>query len=143
MEQANTVLVVEDEADIRNLVAINLRRAGFEVLTAEDGTRVCRSRSSSTPPVVVLDLMLPDMSGLRDLRPDPRVEGDGTHPVLMLTARTEEDDKNRRASRQGPTTTSPSRSAFASSCSACRPRRAAPPASRRGTPMQRRSSAAS
>jgi two-component system phosphate regulon response regulator PhoB len=93
MEQANTVLVVEDEADIRNLVAINLRRAGFEVLTAEDGTQGLSLALQQHPPVVVLDLMLPDMSGY-EICAQIRASKEMAHThVLMLTARTEEDDK--------------------------------------------------
>ncbi len=87
------VLVVEDEDDIRNLVVLNLRRAGFDVLAAADGTEGLALAAAHRPPVVLLDLMLPDMSGrdicarLRD-NPDTR----SAH-VIMVTARGEEQDR--------------------------------------------------
>ena len=88
-----SVLVVEDEEDIRNLVALNLRRAGFRVLTAGDGRQALALAREHQPPVVLLDLMLPDMSGTEicaELRADPRTRE--LH-VIMVTARTEESDR--------------------------------------------------
>ncbi len=87
------VLVVEDEDDIRNLVVMNLRRAGFDVLDAPDGATALALARAHRPPVVLLDLMLPDRSGTdicRALRSSP----DTAHAyVIMLTARGEEDDR--------------------------------------------------
>ena len=93
MADSVSVLVVEDEEDIRNLVALNLRRAGFEVLTAGDGTTALALARAHVPPVVLLDLMLPDMSGTeicQALRDDPAPRG---VYVIMVTARTEESDR--------------------------------------------------
>ncbi len=87
------VLVVEDEDDIRDLVEMNLRRAGFEVLPAADGATALDLARVHQPPIVLLDLMLPDMSGkdiCRRLRADPQMED---AYVIMLTARTEEEDR--------------------------------------------------
>lgn len=88
-----TVLVVEDEDDIRDLVEMNLRRAGFEVLPARDGAEALSLARTHLPPVVLLDLMLPDMSGTdicARLRADPATSA--AH-VIMVTARTEEGDR--------------------------------------------------
>jgi len=88
-----SVLVVEDEDDIRNLVALHLRRAGFRVLTAGDGERALQLAQQNQPPVVLLDLMLPDMSGneiCAALRASPETRD--TY-VIMVTARTEEEDR--------------------------------------------------
>ncbi|MEL6343891.1 MAG: response regulator [Myxococcota bacterium] len=93
MSETVSVLVVEDEEDIRNLVALNLRKAGFRVLTAGDGSRAMALAREHRPPVVLLDLMLPDMSGTEiceALRADPDTRE--TY-VIMVTARTDESDR--------------------------------------------------
>ncbi len=87
------ILVVDDEPDIRNLVALHLRKEGHRVLTASDGSQALRLARERRPALVILDLMLPDISGTeicRRLRADPETQG---IPVLMLTARTEEIDR--------------------------------------------------
>lgn len=92
-EVRGPVLIVDDEADIRNLVAINLRREGFEVLTAADGTEGLELARTNDISLVILDLMLPDIQGTevcRRLRAEP---GTAEVPVLMLTARDEEIDR--------------------------------------------------
>lgn len=87
-----TVLVVEDEGDILDLITVNLTREGFHVLgagTGEEGLALARGEA---PDLLVLDLMLPGMDGLqvcRELRADPRTRA---LPVLILTARGEEAD---------------------------------------------------
>ena len=63
MEESIQVLVVEDEDDIRNLVAMNLKRAGFDVLEAPDGATALDLADRHRPPVILLDRMLPDISG--------------------------------------------------------------------------------
>ena len=85
-----TVMVVEDDAFVRELVAFHLARAGFAVLEAGDGASALRSLGETD--VVVLDRMLPDVSGMDVLRalragPHPLI------PVLMLTARATEVDR--------------------------------------------------
>ncbi|MDP6932330.1 MAG: response regulator transcription factor [Myxococcota bacterium] len=87
------VLVVEDEADIRNLLVLNLRRAGFEVLAAEDGATGLELLAAHRPPVVLLDLMLPDMNGhevCEKIRGNPDT---ARTFVIMVTALTEEEDR--------------------------------------------------
>jgi two-component system, OmpR family, phosphate regulon response regulator PhoB len=87
------VLVVEDEDDIRNLVVMNLKRAGFGVLDAADGAAGLALAKAHRPPVVLLDLMLPDMSG-RDICARLRDDPDTSHAhVIMVTAMGEERDR--------------------------------------------------
>jgi two-component system phosphate regulon response regulator PhoB len=89
----STVLVVEDEAAIGELIAINLRHAGFEVTLAADADIAQREVDRELPDLVLLDWMLPGQSGLQLAR---RWRGDARTrelPLIMLTARAEEADK--------------------------------------------------
>src|SRR5438128_1113022 len=87
------ILVVEDERAIREMVAFGLRRAGFEVVEAED-TRGARARiADRRPDLVLVDWMLPDMSGLELTRALKKDKDTRDVPVIMLTARAEEQDK--------------------------------------------------
>jgi two-component system, OmpR family, phosphate regulon response regulator PhoB len=89
----STILVVEDEAAIAELVAINLRHAGFDVDLATDAESAQRSIDRMLPDLVLLDWMLPGQSGLalaRSWRAAPRTR---FLPIIMLTARAEEADK--------------------------------------------------
>src|SRR4051812_22814500 len=92
-ETNELVLVVDDEEDIRKLVAFNLGEAGFRVESVENGNDALAAASKSRPSVVVLDLMLPDISGMevcRRLRADDAV---ADAAILMLTARGDEYDR--------------------------------------------------
>jgi len=88
-----SVLIIEDETDFAEVMAMNLRRASFEVRmtrTGEGGIREARHRR---PDLVLLDLMLPDLSGTevcRQLKQDPATRD---VPVIMVTARGEEVDR--------------------------------------------------
>ncbi len=87
------ILVVEDERPIREMVAFGLRRAGFDVVEAED-TREARARiADRRPDLVLIDWMLPDMSGLELTRALKKDKETREVPVIMLTARAEEQDK--------------------------------------------------
>jgi two-component system phosphate regulon response regulator PhoB len=89
---SETVLVVEDEADILDVIQHNLKRAGYEVITAENGTDGLRRVRDSAPDLVVLDLMLPGMDGLDVCR---RIKEDvltRATPILIVSARGEESD---------------------------------------------------
>ena len=87
------ILVVEDERPIREMVAFGLRRAGFEVVEAED-TREARARiADRRPDLVLVDWMLPDMSGLELTRSLKKDKDMREVPIIMLTARAEEQDK--------------------------------------------------
>jgi two-component system, OmpR family, phosphate regulon response regulator PhoB len=87
------ILVVEDERPIREMVAFGLRRAGFDVVEAED-TREARARiADRRPDLVLVDWMLPDMSGLELTRALKKDKDMRDVPIIMLTARAEEQDK--------------------------------------------------
>ncbi len=86
----STVLVVEDDRAILDAVAYNLRREGHTVLTAGDGVEGLRLAREHEPDVIVLDIMLPRMSGLDVCR---AVREERPVPIVMLTARDSERDK--------------------------------------------------
>jgi DNA-binding response OmpR family regulator len=84
------ILVVDDEPNIREVVSLYLRRDGHSVISAADGEEALRLYRQSQPDLVVLDLMLPKVSGLEVCR---RIQADERVPVVMLTARGEEEDR--------------------------------------------------
>jgi len=87
------VLVVEDERSIRDMLAFNLTRAGFAVEGAGDGREARAAIADGYPDLVLMDWMLPDVSGLeltRQLKRDPDTR---EIPIIMVTARAEEDDR--------------------------------------------------
>ncbi len=87
-----TILIVDDEPDIQELIRYNLKKEGFHVLTAGSATEAFAAVNRRHPDAIILDLMLPDMSGTivcRRLKADDRTR----HiPVIMLTAKSEEMD---------------------------------------------------
>jgi two-component system alkaline phosphatase synthesis response regulator PhoP len=86
------ILVVDDEADIRELVRLNLMREGYDVLECETGEQALQLSRAQIPDLVVLDLMLPGMDGLevcRKLKADPKTM---QTPIVILTAKGEEAD---------------------------------------------------
>ncbi len=85
------ILVVDDEPSIVTLLIFNLEKAGFSVITAEDGNKGLELALSEKPALIVLDLMLPGMDGM-DVCKTLRHEKVNT-PILMLTAKDEEFDK--------------------------------------------------
>lgn len=88
-----TILVVEDEPAIQELIAFNLRQAGHQPLRAHNAEQALNLVSNALPDLVLLDWMLPGMSGIdlaRRLRHDKRTKA---VPIIMLTARSEEQDK--------------------------------------------------
>jgi DNA-binding response OmpR family regulator len=95
MGEGNTVLVIEDETHIAIVVEYNLKRDGFEVYLAEDGTSGLELARKIIPDVILLDWMLPGMDGLEvltELKNDKTTE----HiPVFMLTAKGMASDINR------------------------------------------------
>jgi phosphate regulon transcriptional regulator PhoB len=87
------ILVVEDEPDIRKLVHYNLTQERFQVLEAEDGEKALKMIQREPPNLVVLDLMLPGLSGLELCR-NLRGRAETAHlPILMLTAKAGEADR--------------------------------------------------
>lgn len=87
------ILIVEDERAIRDMIAFALRRAGMEVICAEDALAAQQAIGERVPDLVLLDWMLPGMSGLEYARRLKRDELTREVPVIMLTARGEEDDR--------------------------------------------------
>jgi two-component system phosphate regulon response regulator PhoB len=87
------ILVVDDEADLAELVAFNLRQAGHTVVVAQNGSTALAEIRRHKPDLVLLDLMLPDISGLEVCRRLRRDKETIRLPVLMLTAKGEELDR--------------------------------------------------
>ncbi len=87
---AATILVVDDEPNITQLLKLYLSRSGFQVETAASGEEALRKTRALRPDLIVLDLKLPDIDGLEVCR---RVRAEGDTPLIMLTARDEDIDK--------------------------------------------------
>lgn len=87
---ASHILVVDDEALVREVIATYLEREGYRVTSSADGVEARRLLQTTSPDLVILDVMLPGRSGL-DLLADLRREG--TTPAILLTARVEEADR--------------------------------------------------
>ncbi len=86
------IVIADDDADIRELVVFKLRHDGHEVIPVGDGAAAVEACSSQDPDLVILDVMMPGMSGLdaaRALRQDASMDG---LPIIMLTARAQESD---------------------------------------------------
>ncbi len=92
MAEAPRILVVDDEDDILDLLRYNLEKEGFRVDQASDGVEAVLAASAQVPDLIILDVMMPRMDGLeacRRIRELPALKGT---PIVMLTARGEEDD---------------------------------------------------
>lgn len=89
------ILIVEDEAALQKLLAYNLEAAGFEVAQAFDGEEALTLLAERTPDLVVVDWMVPQLSGIELLRRVRRRPEHAHIPVVMLTARAEESDRLR------------------------------------------------
>lgn len=87
------ILIVEDEIDIANLVAFNLERAGYKVSIAADGREGLEQILQLQPSLVILDLMLPGMNGYQVLKEMQRDSRSHAIPVLMLTAKSQTEDR--------------------------------------------------
>jgi two-component system phosphate regulon response regulator PhoB len=90
---SKSILIIEDEKDIVDLIAYHLKQSGFSVLTALDGASGLEQAKKQRPSLIILDLMLPQMDGkdvCRTLKGNPLTQ---SIPVLMLTAKAEEMDR--------------------------------------------------
>ena len=87
------ILVIEDERPIREMIAFGLRRAGFDVREAEDCRSARAELADRRPDLLLVDWMLPDMSGLELTRQLKRDRDTRELPIILLTARAEEPDK--------------------------------------------------
>ncbi len=92
MSKKNSILVVEDEEDILELVAYNLRKEGYQVTCAATGEEALRITRAEMPNLIVLDLMLPELDGLEVCRYLKRDTQTQHIPIVMLTAKGEESD---------------------------------------------------
>ena len=80
------ILVVDDEPDIVELVAFNLRAEGYEVVTAASGPQALNQARATLPDLIVLDLMLPELDGLSVCEILHRLPSTAPIPIIMLTA---------------------------------------------------------
>lgn len=87
------ILVVEDEKDVREMIRLNLKAAGFDVVEAGNGAEALALAKNDPPKVIILDLMMPEMSGIEVCRALRRNPATSRIPVLMLTAKSTEEDK--------------------------------------------------
>ena len=90
---AKCILIVEDEQPIREMVVFALSDAGFEVREAADARQAQASIAGRLPDLILLDWMLPGLSGIDFARRLKREELTREVPIIMLTARAEEEDK--------------------------------------------------
>jgi len=88
-----TVLIIEDEKDLAELVAFNLEKEGYRPLTASDGVMGLEMARANSPDLILLDLMLPGMPGTEVCKSLKSSEKTSRIPVIMLTARGEEIDR--------------------------------------------------
>ncbi|MEZ4327879.1 MAG: response regulator transcription factor [Polyangiales bacterium] len=93
LAQSARILVVDDEPDLADLVAFHLRDAGHDVVVVGNGTSALAEAQRRRPDLILLDLMLPDLSGTEVCRRLRRQESTRSVPVLMLTAKGEEVDR--------------------------------------------------
>ena len=85
-----TILVVEDDRPIRNLIGTTLKTQDYKYLTAENGTEAILEASSHNPDIILLDLGLPDMEGVEVIR---KVRTWSNMPIIVISARSEDTDK--------------------------------------------------
>lgn len=84
------ILVVDDESTIVNIISFNLKKEGYEVITAEDGEKALSLALGENPDLILLDIMMPKMDGYEVCR---KVRQKSNVPIIMLTARADEVDK--------------------------------------------------
>jgi two-component system phosphate regulon response regulator PhoB len=88
-----TILIIEDERDLLDLIAFNLEREGYRVITAHDGTSGLETARTSSPDMIILDLMLPGIMGTEICKILKNNEKTSAIPIIMLTAKGEEIDR--------------------------------------------------
>lgn len=93
MNANGLILIVDDEPDLRTLLDLNLRREGFETIVVGTGGDALASVAARVPDLVILDLMLPDISGTEVCRRMRAMPGLASTAIIMLTARGEEIDR--------------------------------------------------
>jgi DNA-binding response OmpR family regulator len=86
-EQKPVVLVADDDVDVASLVAMSLKRAGFDVVTAEDGTDALEKALERAPDACVLDIMMPNLNGYEVVRRLKEDVATRDAPIVLLSAR--------------------------------------------------------
>src|SRR5215472_13224210 len=92
-DSGRKILIIEDESDVADLLTLNLRKAGFKTSTAADGASGLQKVRNARPYFIILDLMLPKMSGLEVCKILKSDTATSHTPILMLTAKAEEIDR--------------------------------------------------
>jgi DNA-binding response OmpR family regulator len=87
-----TIVIADDDADIRELVVFKLRHAGHQVVPVGDGAGAIAACAERRPDLVILDVMMPGMSGLEATRAIRDTDGLAGLPIIMLTARAQDSD---------------------------------------------------
>jgi len=87
------ILAADDEPDALELIQVNLKSAGYDVITAADGNEALRKVRSVMPDLILLDIMLPEMDGLEICKTLRREKATAAIPIIMLTARAAEIDR--------------------------------------------------
>ncbi|MGC8797897.1 MAG: response regulator transcription factor [candidate division WOR-3 bacterium] len=95
MSEKKTILVVEDEPNLRELVKARLEQSGYEVVTAADGFNAIVQARKVKPDLIILDLMIPKMDGYTVCRTIKSTADLNRIPIIMFTARTSPDDVRR------------------------------------------------
>ena len=90
MEKQHTVLIADDEAQIRNILSIYFKKEGFKVVEAADGAEALMQAQSAKPDIIILDIMMPVLDGLEVCK---QVRKISDTPIIMLTAKDEDDDR--------------------------------------------------
>ena len=86
------ILVADDDMDIRDLVAFKLEQAGYDVVAVDNGLAALTAATEHPPDLVVLDVMMPGMSGIDVCRQLRQEQGTKALPIILLTARAQEGD---------------------------------------------------
>ena len=94
-ESRQVVLVADDDEDIRALVSLRLQRSGYEVVAARDGEEAFRLACEHHPDLAVLDVGMPRLTGYEVTERLRENEGTRSLPVILLTARAQESDRER------------------------------------------------
>lgn len=90
---AAKILIIDDESDVADLVAMNLKAEGYKTITADNGESGLAKAKDEQPQLIVLDLMLPKMSGLEVCKALKRESATSRIPIIMLTAKSDEVDR--------------------------------------------------
>lgn len=90
MEKKQTILVVDDEDDIRDVIEIYLMNEGFDVITASDGLEALEKLKNKDIDLIILDIMMPKLDGIRTCL---KIREEKKMPIIMLSAKSEDSDK--------------------------------------------------